>query len=549
MADKSPSRPQPVGKPVPAREQGRRTAPPTPRRATPIAAGQQSVAAKSRDNADGEEEGEDEEAEHEGGNNFLLFNAVPSWVTSMIVHIIMLIILAFITLENPFKSALNELIIGEEDVTEEVEDFEEEDVPEIDVETPTTEVAVQDTSVVIPQEVTEISPANDLDAAPIAVELEDVGDRTAPKNDLLAAVGAYAGNGLSGRGASARSALVRKNGGTAGSENAVALALQWFANHQNPDGSWSFDHRVSPMCQGRCPDHGSITEARNGATAMALLPFLGAGQTHREGKYKQVVYRGLYYLITKQRESTQGPGGLWEERGHMYSHGLCSIALCEAYGMTRDRELMQPAQLSLDFISSAQDPVGGGWRYQVKERGDTSVVGWQLMALKSGHMAYLNVNPNTIKAAYKYLDGVQADSGAAYGYTDPGNGQATSAIGLLSRMYLGWKKDHGPLQRGAERLSGIGPSDHNMYYNYYATQIMRHLGGDMWEKWNPEMRDYLVNSQNKAGHTKGSWNFQDPHGASGGRIYCTALATMILEVYYRHMPIYQKAASEDDFEL
>ena len=40
------------------------------------------------------------------------------------------------------------------------------------------------------------------------------------------------------------------------------------------------------------------------------------------------------------------------------------------------------------------------------------------------------------------------------------------------------------------------------------------------------------------------------HGARvGGRLYNTALATMILEVYYRHMPIYAQQAAEDDFPL
>ena len=29
-----------------------------------------------------------------------------------------------------------------------------------------------------------------------------------------------------------------------------------------------------------------------------------------------------------------------------------------------------------------------------------------------------------------------------------------------------------------------------MYYNYYATQVMRHWEGEEWEKWNKVMRDY-----------------------------------------------------------
>jgi hypothetical protein len=151
----------------------------------------------------------------------------------------------------------------------------------------------------------------------------------------------------------------------------------------------------------------------------------------------------------------------------------------------------------------------------------------------------------------RFLDSVQSDSGSKYGYTNPGAGQATTAIGLLSRMYLGWKKDNAALQRGVQYLSATGPSKTNMYYNYYATQVMRHNEGEDWTKWNKVMRDWLVESQEKGGHMKGSWFMKGgDHGAeTGGRLYCTSMATMILEVYYRHMPIYAKAASEDEFPL
>ena len=124
-----------------------------------------------------------------------------------------------------------------------------------------------------------------------------------------------------------------------------------------------------------------------------------------------------------------------------------------------------------------------------------------------------------------------------------------TAEGLLCRMYLGWKKDHGALQGGVAVLDKKGPSK-NMYYNYYATQIMRHYGGDEWEKWNTAMRDQMVNTQSKAGAEKGSWYIGGDHGArAGGRLYCTSMATMILEVYYRHMPLFKQEAAEDDFPL
>jgi len=234
----------------------------------------------------------------------------------------------------------------------------------------------------------------------------------------------------------------------------------------------------------------------------------------------------------------------------MYSQGLAGIVLSESYAMTQDRRLQLPAQAALNYIMAAQDPAGGGWRYSPKQAGDTSAVGWQLMALKSGHMAFLQVSPLTIKKAVEFLNTVQQDDGAAYGYSDPGNGAATSAVGLLCRMYLGWKKDHPALQRGVDRLAKMGPSK-DLYFDYYATQILHHLEGDRWVSWNTRMRDMLVNSQAKRGHEAGSWydGVDGGHGAhAAGRLYCTSLATMILEVYYRHLPIYGKGSVDEDFK-
>jgi hypothetical protein len=79
-----------------------------------------------------------------------------------------------------------------------------------------------------------------------------------------------------------------------------------------------------------------------------------------------------------------------------------------------------------------------------------------------------------------------------------------------------------------------------MYYNYYATQVLHHFAGDRWQAWNLKMRDGLVASQEKKGHARGSWFMNDPFVDRGGRLYCTAMATMILEVYYRHLPIYRE---------
>lgn len=481
------------------------------------------------------------------GNRFVLFNAVPSWMVSMMVHATLLMILALATL--PDRLAEQQIVVvSQPNDVEEVEKLEREEIDPLDVDVFEGQAPAALTDVRTTTAELEVPSLNDVNAAPEQIKLEDFGEISDLSEALMDRVGGGMGTGLGKiRGASARRAMVNKYGGSDGSEAAVAAALSWLARHQLPDGGWSFDHTRGP-CQGRCSHPGMIESARNGATAMAVLPFLGAGQTHKEGQYKKTVGRGLAYLVRSMKLGN-GMGDLTDTGGRMYSHGLASIALCEAYAMTNDPGLLQPAQLSLNFIVYAQDPIGGGWRYRPHQAGDTSVLGWQLMACKSGHMAYLKVPRKTGQGASKFLDFVQKDNGAKYGYTVPAAGPATTAVGLLSRMYLGWKKDNPALKAGVAYLDKMGPSE-NMYYNYYATQVMRHYGGHYWQEWNSRMRDWLVNFQDKKGHAKGSWYIAGArYGDKGGRLYCTSMATMILEVYYRHMPIYGKQASEEEFPL
>jgi hypothetical protein len=229
----------------------------------------------------------------------------------------------------------------------------------------------------------------------------------------------------------------------------------------------------------------------------------------------------------------------------MYAQGIATIALCEAYGMTQDASLRQPAQRAVDFICWAQHSAGG-WRYYPGQPGDTTVFGWQMMALKSAAMAGLDVPSPVVNLAERFLDSVQSGDGSYYGYMVPARSSAPTAVGLLIRMYTGWDHYDSRLQRGVAFLSKEGPSKTDMYFNYYATQVLHHYGGPTWPDWNEQMRDYLIRTQAAAGHERGSWFFIDQHGVKGGRLYTTAMCTMILEVYYRHMPLYESSAVEDD---
>jgi len=467
----------------------------------------------------------------------------PSWIASGLFHLTVLIIAALVTWSATHDESVQisaELI---KDATEPpVVDppIEIPPEPKILVETVVCfELPTDTSSATSPLEID--APAESIEGAEQVIEFSDLSAQLGRNCFSTVIKGMGDGTGPYGNRGD-------KIGAPTGLANINAMALRWLAQHQLDDGGWSFDHRTG-RCQGRCTDHGSLSKARVGATALALLPFLGAGHTHQKGKHKAVVNRGLAFLGRKMNAET---GSLHESGGTMYSHGLAAIALCEAYAMTRDTRLHAAAQKSLDFISAAQDLTGGGWRYQFGQSGDTSAVGWQIMALKSGILSSLNVNPLTVKRAALFLDSVESESGAFYGYRSPGRGSATTAIGLLSRMHMGWPRDHAALVRGVKYLSTTGPSKTNMYYNYYATQVIRHYDGDgpIFKAWDKTMRGQLINSQAKNGHAAGSWYFGGAdHGAGrGGRLYATAMAAMILEVYYRHQPLYQTQAVDEGFD-
>ncbi len=353
-----------------------------------------------------------------------------------------------------------------------------------------------------------------------------------------------------GRSQANRDQMLSKRGGNKASDAAVASGLKWLASVQKADGSWDFSDIGASSQRGR------LKNGVNGATAMVLMTFLGAGHTHTEpGPYQQNMKRGIDFLRVNFA-SNRGPEG-WDFRDKnagnagMYIQGLVTIALCEAYGMTKDRLLRRPAEGAIKFIVKAQDEKGGGWRYNPGQAGDTSVVGWEIMALKSGHQAGLEVPRPTISGARKFLDRVAKDNGARYSYT-PGQQAkpSTTAIGLLCRMYLGWDREDEALRDGVQYLVKTGPSRGDMYYNYYATQSViqfTNAQGQEWASWNQRMRDWLVKTQRKDGPEKGSWNLADRHGSQGGRLYMTCLAVMTLEVYYRVLPIYKSDASQKSF--
>jgi len=261
------------------------------------------------------------------------------------------------------------------------------------------------------------------------------------------------------------------------------------------------------------------------------------------------VERALKWLIAKQ-----GADGAFSGSG--YEHALATIALCEAYGMTGDPLLKGPAQRSLNCCVAWQHQAGG-FRYQPRTAGDTSVGGWFAQALKTGRLAGLNVPDAAFAGLGKFLDSCANQDGSGYGYTTsvPNVPPTTSAIGLLSRQFLGWDAKHPGLVKGLDNLNKIPPSENykNIYYYFYAAQVVQRLSPehkDATANWKEKMRDLLVEKQDQGltpdrRDQKGSWSPEgDTFGGQLGRLGYTSMALLTLEVYYRHAPGDEKVAAD-----
>jgi hypothetical protein len=372
--------------------------------------------------------------------------------------------------------------------------------------------------------------------------------------------------GFSGRGSGAtRRTLVAALGGTKVSEKSVSAALNWIARHQNADGSWSLDTYGKHCKDPTCSSPGKV-KSPAAATALALLPFLAAGQTHiSPGPYKATIYNGLAWLMRKQKDTGDLSAGGEQS---MYTHGLASITLCEAFGLTNDRVVGACAQHAIEFIEFHQNSTGG-WRYTPEaENSDTSVVGWQFMALKSGLMAGLSVNHGVMKRAQLWLKTVSSGNAKGlFGYstdrspeevkknpkapaTVPASPTMT-AVGLLCNQYMGVGREDPMMKEGVQYLMHSLP-DHkarNIYYWYYATQTIHNVVGAEWDTWNRKMRRVLVESQiHEHCCAEGSWDPIHPTkespllGEQGGRLAITSLSALTLEVYYRYLPLYKLGA-------
>ncbi len=326
--------------------------------------------------------------------------------------------------------------------------------------------------------------------------------------------------------------LIQQMGGTEASEESVENALRYLQRMQEPEGRWTQVYKEPEPTGGR-------SDMDSALTSLALLCFLASNHTpDAAGPYRDTVEKAIDWLLQQQRSN----GDLRGE-GDMYAQAMATLALAEAATMTNHRPYAEAARQGAQFVLRAQHQRTGGWRYEPGDEGDTSVFGWQIMALDAAQREQFDWPDESIEGAWNWLARVTRGGrqGILSGYQNDQPTPTMTAEALFSRMLLGENIDT-ERRREVGRYLNAHPANKGRadYYRWYYTSLsLIQLGGEAWDQWNATLRDHLIDTQQGDGPLRGSWPANSQWALRGGRIYSTALATLTLQVYYRYLPMYR----------
>lgn len=391
------------------------------------------------------------------------------------------------------------------------------------------------------------------------------------KNDVI-------GVGAGGGGSFGRGGKLGNRGQLAGKphQKAVDDALKWLRYHQDPEGYWScneFDNQCGRLADANkvkswdpCDGRGS-PQHDVGVTGLALLAFLGHGDTDSTGPYRETVKNALRWLIGEQ-DRTTGRIGRGDHLEATYDHIIATLALTEAAAITQQFRYKKAATSAIEYMLTLRNP-GGAWRYldpsspeMLDHPNDTSVTGWAILVLTLAKEYDLPVDEAALADAMAFIDEVTDPVTGRTGYTVRGGGpsriqntesiwpyeqtESMTAVGVLCRIFANPGLDDptkDPLiKKGVDLMLALpiawdeantkGRID--FYYWYYATYALYQVGGASWKKWEGNI-EQIVAQQKQAGDEQGSWDPQvDPWAERGGRVWATAINALTLEVYYRY---------------
>ncbi|MCA8940595.1 MAG: hypothetical protein KDB07_12335, partial [Planctomycetes bacterium] len=210
--------------------------------------------------------------------------------------------------------------------------------------------------------------------------------------------------------------------------SAVAMALEYLAKHQLDDGRWNLDGELYPTPNPSKPitgkkevkypvlnDPGTYHQFDVGATALAMLCFLGADYTIESEKYGKVVKEGLDFLLDCQQSNGSFSDPRNKNGFEVYNSALAFLALAEACVKHPKKVRYKTAtRRAYNYFKDCQNE-NGGWSYYsgmkygrernyIDERTDASITGWVALAFYIARTeANININRRVMQKAVESI--------------------------------------------------------------------------------------------------------------------------------------------------
>lgn len=343
---------------------------------------------------------------------------------------------------------------------------------------------------------------------------------------------------------------LRRYGGGMATESGKDLALYWLSKQQLEDGSWEGAPELRRAGAGEGAGYGGAPAA----SALAILAFLGSGESHLHGNYKRTVRRGLTYLLGLQARS--GCIGADDREPRSTEHALGTLALVEAWALTGSSDLRAPATMALEFLCFLQNP-GGAWGRGLAPCGvDPVVTSWVVYVLDVARAAGLWIDPGISAATERHSEGLipqfagrkendarsQEEEAPDGGPTPPADRNSTAALlfGIWTvradlreeTWFSAARSAASAASLGRARPDGNGTPD--ILGMFFSSMLAFGARGETWREWNRDLKLILLPLQKKGRGESGSWNPEDLTAAPLGKVATTALAAMCLETYYRY---------------
>jgi hypothetical protein len=309
---------------------------------------------------------------------------------------------------------------------------------------------------------------------------------------------------------------------------AVNKGLDYLASHQSDDGSWiTGGGQAYPV-------------AMTGLAGMALLAH---GDSPTRGRYARNLKGAIEFLVRCGTATGLITGPNQDSGQPMHGHGFALLFLATAYSSITKESLRLEVQSTVRkavTLTSQGQSAQGGWTYIPGAGDEGSVTVTQVQALRAAHNAGFLVPHAVIEEAIKYLEKCRTPEGGIRYSLLAGNaprlpisaaavatlynaGQFESTIATDCLKYV-WDQF-----RAVEAFEKGG--GHAYYSHLYAAQGFYMAGDQYWDKYFPPTRDQLIAMQSP----DGSWQ-----GDGIGEVYGTAIATIILQLPFKFLPIFQR---------